>query len=87
MRPKSLWIVLVLALIVALTVGVIQRARRVHATTDVAKLEADVREHLPAGSSRHPRIMAVNDVPHALYLMHENVAATAAQSAAEVVHV
>ena len=52
MRRKSIWIVLALALIVGLAAGVIQRARRVHVTTDVAKLEADVREHLPAGSSR-----------------------------------
>jgi len=52
MRRKSLWIVLALALIVALVVGVIHRARRVRVTTDVAKLEADLREHLPAGSSR-----------------------------------
>ena len=52
MRRKSLWIVLALALIVALAVGVIQRARRVQVTTDVAKVEADVREHVPVGSSR-----------------------------------
>src|SRR5260370_41753134 len=52
MRRKSIWIVLALALIVGLAAGVIQRARRVHVTTDVAKLEADVREHLPAGGSR-----------------------------------
>jgi hypothetical protein len=52
MRRHSLWIVLAFALIVALAVGVIQRARRVHVTTDVAKLEADVLEHLPAGSSK-----------------------------------
>jgi len=52
MRRKSIWIVLALALTVGLAAGVIQRARRVHVTTDVAKLEADVREHLPPGSSR-----------------------------------
>jgi hypothetical protein len=52
MRRHSLWIVLAFTLIVALAVGVIQRARRVHVTTDVAKLEADVRKHVPAGSSK-----------------------------------
>ena len=52
MHRRSLWIVLALALIVGLAAGVIQRTRRVQVTTDVAKLKADVREHLPAGSSR-----------------------------------
>jgi hypothetical protein len=52
MRPKSLWIVPALALLVALAVGVIQRARRVQVMTDVARVEADVRERLPEGSSR-----------------------------------
>jgi len=49
MRRKSLWIVLALALIVALVVGVIHRARRVRVTTDVAKLEADLRETSACG--------------------------------------
>jgi hypothetical protein len=49
---KFLWIAIALIVIVGLAVGVIHRARRVQVTTDVAKLEADLREHLPAGSSR-----------------------------------
>lgn len=49
---KYLWIAIVLILIVALAAGVIQRTRQVQVTTDAARVEADVREHLPAGSSR-----------------------------------
>jgi hypothetical protein len=52
MRRKSLWIGLALALLAGLAAGMIHRAQRVQVTTDVVKVEADVREHLPVGSSR-----------------------------------
>jgi hypothetical protein len=52
MRRKSLWIGLALALLVGLAAGIIHRAQRVQLTTNVAKVEVDVREHLPVGSSR-----------------------------------
>jgi hypothetical protein len=52
MRRKYLWIGFALALLVGLAAGMIHRAQRAQVTTDVAKVEADVREHLPVGSSR-----------------------------------
>jgi hypothetical protein len=52
MRSKSLWVVFVLVLTIAVVARFIQRTRRVIVTTDVAKVEADIREHLPTGSSR-----------------------------------
>jgi hypothetical protein len=52
MRRKSLWVVFALALIVGVLAGMIQWTRRVKMTTDVARVEADIREHLPTGSSR-----------------------------------
>src|ERR1700731_912243 len=49
---KFLWIAIVLIVIVGLAVGGIHRARRGRVTSDVVALDADLREHLPAGSSR-----------------------------------
>ena len=57
MRRKSLWIglslaLLALALMVRWAAGVIHRTQRVKVTTTVEKVEVDVSEHLPVGSSR-----------------------------------
>jgi hypothetical protein len=52
MRCKALWLVFALVLIIGVVAGLIQRTRRVIVTTDVARVEADIREHLPMGSSR-----------------------------------
>jgi hypothetical protein len=56
MRRKSLWVAFALILAVGAVVGVIlqtrQWTRRIEITTDVATVEADIRKHLPIGSSR-----------------------------------
>lgn len=52
MRSKSIWVVFALVLTIGVVARFIQRTRRVIVTTDVARVEADIREHLPTGSSR-----------------------------------
>jgi hypothetical protein len=48
MSRKSLWIGFALVLVV----GMIEWTGRVEVTTDVTRVEADIRERLPMGSSR-----------------------------------
>jgi hypothetical protein len=52
MRRKALWLVFALVLITAVAAGLIQRTRQVIVTTDLASVEAEIRQHLPTGSSR-----------------------------------
>ena len=66
MRRKSLWIGLALALLVGLAAEMIYRTRRVQVTTDIAKVEVDVREHLHMGSSRAEVVLFLDQrgIPH-----------------------
>jgi hypothetical protein len=52
LRRKAIWIPFALTLMLGLAAGMIQRTRRVKVTTNVARVEADIREHVPVGSSR-----------------------------------
>lgn len=49
---KLLWLVFVLMVTAGLLFGLIYRARRLKATVSVAKVEKDIRDHLPIGASR-----------------------------------
>jgi hypothetical protein len=49
---RVLWLALALMVLAGLVVGMIYRTRRAEATVDVAKVEKDVRAHLPVGTSR-----------------------------------
>jgi hypothetical protein len=52
MRHKAVWLVLGLVVVIGAVGWLVQRTRRVIVTTDVASVEADIRGHLPLGSSR-----------------------------------
>jgi hypothetical protein len=49
---QYLMIVIVVIAVAAMSIGLIYRMQRVKVTVDVAKVEKDLRDHLPEGSSR-----------------------------------
>lgn len=49
---RSLWTAFAFVLFAGLVVGIIHWRRLANATTDVTKVGADLRDHLPPGSSR-----------------------------------
>jgi len=49
---RSLWLAIILIVLTGLAVGMIYKIRRPKATTDIAQVERDIREHLPIGTSR-----------------------------------
>jgi hypothetical protein len=52
MRRRFVWCAIASALFIGVVAGVNQWTRRIEVKTDVATVEADIRAHLPVGSSR-----------------------------------
>lgn len=49
---RTLWLTVILIILTGLAVGMIYKIRQPKATTNIAQIEKDIREHLPVGTSK-----------------------------------
>lgn len=63
---RTPWLTVILIILTGLAVGMIYKIWQLKAKTDIAQVEKDIREHLPAGTSRTEveAYLDLKGVPH-----------------------